>query len=78
MWPVAWTCAPKPGARRIGRAVAEFRKRHEAALTDLFTSVLSLCKEAGLVKVGVIAMERRRGVRRRMASLWTQTKAMNR
>ena len=37
--------------------IAEFRKRHEAALADLFTSVLSLCKQAGLVKVGVIAID---------------------
>jgi len=37
--------------------IAEFRKRHEAALADLFSSVLSLCKEAGLVKVGVIAID---------------------
>jgi hypothetical protein len=37
--------------------IAEFRKRHEAALGDLFGEVLSLCKEAGLVKVGVIAVD---------------------
>ena len=37
--------------------IAEFRKRHESALADLFSSVLSLCKEAGLVKVGVIAID---------------------
>jgi transposase len=36
--------------------IAEFRKRHEAALADLFTSVLSLCKRVGLVTVGVIAI----------------------
>jgi hypothetical protein len=37
--------------------IAEFRKRHETALADLFTSVLSLCKQAGLVNVGVIAID---------------------
>jgi transposase len=37
--------------------IAEFRKRHETALADLFTSVLSLCEQAGLVKVGVIAID---------------------
>ena len=37
--------------------IAEFRTRHEAALAELFSSVLSLCKEAGLVKVGVIAID---------------------
>jgi hypothetical protein len=37
--------------------IAEFRKRHEAALADLFSEVLLLCREAGLVKVGVIAVD---------------------
>ncbi|MGH2869724.1 MAG: transposase [Solirubrobacteraceae bacterium] len=37
--------------------IAEFRKRHETALAELFTSVLSLCREAGLVSVGVIAVD---------------------
>jgi transposase len=37
--------------------IARFRVRHEAALADLFTEVLSLCKEAGLVKVGLIAID---------------------
>src|SRR5947208_11833323 len=37
--------------------IAEFRKRHEKALGELFTQVLSLCRKAGLVKVGVIAID---------------------
>ena len=37
--------------------IARFRARHEAALGKLFSSVLSMCKEAGLVKVGVIAID---------------------
>ncbi len=37
--------------------IAEFRRRHEIALAELFTSVLSLCREAGLVKVGVVAID---------------------
>jgi transposase len=37
--------------------IAEFRKRHEVALAELFGEVLSLCREAGLVKVGVIAID---------------------
>lgn len=37
--------------------LARFRARHEGALAELFSSVLSLCKEAGLVKVGVIAID---------------------
>src|SRR6516165_5015244 len=37
--------------------IAEFRVRHEQALADLFREVLSLCKTAGLVKVGVVAID---------------------
>jgi transposase len=37
--------------------IAEFRRRHERALADLFTSVLALCDEAGLVEVGVISID---------------------
>ena len=37
--------------------IAEFRKRHERALAELFTGVLGLCKQAGLVEVGVIAID---------------------
>ena len=37
--------------------IAEFRVRHEQALADLFGGVLELCKRAGLVSVGVIAVD---------------------
>jgi transposase len=37
--------------------VARFRVRHEAALGDLFGQVLGLCADAGLVSVGVIAVD---------------------
>src|SRR2546421_12637351 len=37
--------------------IAEFRRRHERALGELFTAVLSLCREAGLVEVGVISID---------------------
>jgi transposase len=37
--------------------IARFRVRHEESLADLFTAVLSLCREAGLVKVGLIAID---------------------
>jgi transposase len=37
--------------------VAEFRRRHETAVGELFTSVLALCGEAGLVQVGEIAVD---------------------
>ncbi len=37
--------------------IAEFRRRHEQALGELFTAVLELCDEAGLVEVGVISID---------------------
>jgi transposase len=37
--------------------IAEFRRRHETALAGLFSSVLSLCRKAGLVRVGVVAID---------------------
>ena len=37
--------------------IARFRVRHEQALGDLFTSVLALCAQAGLVEIGVIAVD---------------------
>jgi transposase len=40
--------------------IARFRVRHEEPLAELFGSVLSLCREAGLVKVGVIAIDGRK------------------
>ena len=36
---------------------ADFRRRHEAAIGELFVSVLGLCGEAGLVQVGEIAVD---------------------
>ena len=37
--------------------IARFRKRHEAPLADVFSQVLSLCGEAGLLESGVIAVD---------------------
>ena len=37
--------------------IAEFRRRHEAEIGELFEDVLGLCREAGLVSVGVIAID---------------------
>jgi len=37
--------------------IARFRVRHEAALAGLFSEVLGLCRESGLLKVGVIAID---------------------
>jgi transposase len=37
--------------------IAEFRRRHEIEIADLFDDVLGLCREAGLVSVGVIMID---------------------
>ena len=37
--------------------IARFVVRHEAALAGLFGEVLSLCADAGMVKVGVLAID---------------------
>jgi transposase len=37
--------------------IARFRQRHTEALKGLFTDILRLCQEAGLVKVGVVALD---------------------
>src|SRR3954467_12559315 len=37
--------------------VARFRQRHETPLAELFGEVLALCAEAGLVGVGVVAVD---------------------
>ena len=37
--------------------IARFRQRHETALADLFSDVLVLCAEAGLVEVAVLAVD---------------------
>ena len=37
--------------------IARFRVRHQEALADLFSQVLGLCAEAGLVGAGVIAVD---------------------
>ncbi len=47
--------------------IAEFRRRHERALGELFTAVLALCCEAGLVEVGVISVD---GVKIRANASW--------
>src|SRR5437773_5535795 len=37
--------------------IARFRARHEQALADTFVQVLTLCGKAGLVSVGVVALD---------------------
>ena len=38
-------------------SLADFRRRHLPALADLFLQVLRLCQEAGLVKLGHVALD---------------------
>ncbi|HEY1711458.1 MAG TPA: transposase [Solirubrobacteraceae bacterium] len=37
--------------------IAEFRRRHQDAIGEVFVQILALCAEAGLVRVGVIAID---------------------
>src|SRR5436305_2349912 len=37
--------------------IAEFRRRHESEIEELFDDVLGLCREAGLVSVGAITID---------------------
>ncbi len=39
------------------RTLSEFRRRHLAALGTLFQQVLGLCRRAGLVKLGTVALD---------------------
>lgn len=39
------------------RTIAEFRRRHLKALSDLFVQVLKLCQSAGLVQLGHVAVD---------------------
>jgi transposase len=39
------------------RTIAEFRQRHRPALASLFVQVLRLCRQAGLVKLGHVALD---------------------
>lgn len=39
------------------RTISDFRKRHLSALSGLFAQVLALCRRAGLVKLGHVALD---------------------
>ena len=45
------------GYRPDHATIARFRARHEAALQSLFTEVLRLCAEAGLVRLALLAVD---------------------
>lgn len=42
------------------RTLSEFRKEHREALEGLFVEILRLCREAGLVKMGRVALDGRK------------------
>ena len=42
------------------RTISDFRKDHLSALEELFVEVLKLCQEAGLVKLGRVALDGRK------------------
>src|SRR5918995_3618798 len=44
-------------ARPDFRTINQFRKRHLAALADLFVQVLALCRRAGMVRLGHVALD---------------------
>jgi len=44
-------------ARPDFRTISDFRKRHLAALAGLFLQVLALCRQAGLVRLGHVALD---------------------
>ena len=46
-----------PNQRPDHTTIARFRQRHEAALGGLFGEVLAFCAEAGMVQVGVVAID---------------------
>src|SRR3954465_1118018 len=50
----SWRATPAP---ITPPSIARFRQRHGEALKGLFTDILRLCKEAGLVRVGVVALD---------------------
>lgn len=39
------------------RTISDFRNRHNDALRDLFVDILEVCQEAGLVKIGRVALD---------------------
>ncbi len=45
------------------RTLSDFRKEHREALEGLFVEILRLCREAGLTKMGRVALDGRGGGR---------------
>jgi resuscitation-promoting factor RpfB len=51
--PFRWLAA---GAAPDHRAIAQFRRRHQAVLRELFVQALVLCQDAGMVRLGQVAL----------------------
>ena len=54
MWASGWW---RPSEQPDFRTICRFRAEHEKALEKLFVEALRLCHEAGLVKLGVVALD---------------------
>ena len=61
---IAWALERDIGFRVVAanqqpdfRTICRFRAEHEEALERLFVQVLRLCREAGLVKLGLVALD---------------------
>jgi transposase len=61
---IEWLCQRDVGFKVVSAnqvpdhtAICRFRQAHEEALKGLFTACLELCQRAGLVKVGVVALD---------------------
>lgn len=52
------------------RIIATFRRKHLENIKSLFLQVLLMCKQAGMVRVGVVALD---GTKVSAAPLWTAT-----
>ena len=57
------------------RTVSDFRKYHLEALGELFLQVLELCRQAGLVKLGHVALGRHQGEGQRIEAQGDELRA---
>src|SRR5665213_1242707 len=61
------------------RSISRFRRRHLVAIDTLFIQVLALCAEAGLVKLGRVALDGtklRASASASMAATWASSSSM--
>jgi resuscitation-promoting factor RpfB len=78
---IARKCVDDPSFRWLAagttpdhRAIAQFRQRHRAALRDLFVQALMMCQDAGMVRLGNVALAGAR-VRYRSSEPWAVSSA---